>query len=85
MLNCINPADSQRVQDLQKKSGLSDFSLKSQIRHYTTRHNNRLPELDELVGANSEPYLREQLKLAKGKSGKILDLLNFTHTKSTTG
>ena len=82
MLNCINPADSQRVQDLQKKSGLSDFSLKSQIRHYTTRHNNRLPELDELVGANSEPYLREQLKLAKGKSGKILDLLNFTHTKS---
>lgn len=82
MLNCIKPADSQRVQDLQKKSGLSDFSLKSQIRHYTTRHNDRLPELDELVGANSEPYLREQLKLAKGKSGKTLDLLNFTHTKS---
>lgn len=82
MLNCIKPADSQRVQDLQKKSGLSDFSLKSQIYHYTTRHNDRLPELDELVGANSEPYLREQLKLAKGKSGKTLDLLNFTHTKS---
>lgn len=82
MLNCIKPEDTTRVQDLQKKSGLSDFSLKSQIRHYTTRHNNRLPELDELVGANSEPYLREQLKLAKGKSGKVQDLLNFTHTKS---
>lgn len=82
MLNCINPEDTLRVQDLQKKSGLSDFSLKSQIRHYTTRHNGRLPELDELVGANSEPYLREQLKLAKGKSGKIEDLLNFTNTDS---
>ena len=58
MLNCIDPKDTLKVQDLQVKSGLSDFSLRSQLRHYTTKHNGRMAQLDELDGANSEPYLR---------------------------
>lgn len=84
MLNCIDPKDTLKVQDLQVKSGLSDFSLRSQLRHYTTKHGGRLPQLDELDGANSEPYLRgkEYLNIARGKSGNIKDLLDKTGTSS---
>lgn len=84
MLNCIDPKNTLKVQDLQTKSGLSDFSLRSQLRHYTTKHNGRLPQLDELDGANSEPYLRgkEYLNIAKGESSKIQDLLDKTGTSS---
>lgn len=81
MLNCINIEDTQKVQMLQEMSGLSDFPLRSQIRHYTTLHN-RLPQLDELDGANSEPYLRRELNIEKGKSSKITDLLDKTGTKT---
>lgn len=84
MLNCIDPKDTLKVQDLQGKSGLSDFSLRSQLRHYTTKHNGRMPQLDELDGANSEPYLRgkEYLNIDRGKSGKVQDLLDKTGTSS---
>ncbi len=78
MLNCINPELNQKVHDLQKKSGLSDFPLRSQIRHYLTNHNGRLPELDELKGANSEPYLYKDLNLPKGGSADIKTLLEKT-------
>lgn len=84
MLNCINIEDTQRVQDLQRKSGLSDFPLRSQLRHYMTRHNGRLPELDELEGANSEPYLRKELNIKKGKSSDIKELLDKTGTQTFT-
>lgn len=74
MLNCINPELSQKVQTLQEMSGLSDFSLKSQIRHYTQLHNGRLPNLDELDGSDSRPYLQKTYNIKPRKSQKINDL-----------
>lgn len=83
MLRCIDPQLDGQVQDLQAKSGLPDFELKSQLRHYFTIHDGKLPQLDELDGANSEPYLRKQLKLAKGKTGQKSDLFNFLQLDSS--
>ncbi len=74
MLNCINPELGQKVQTLQEMSGLSDFSLKSQIRHYTQLHNGRLPNLDELDGSDSRPYLQKTYNIKSRKSQKINDL-----------
>ena len=74
MLNCLNPELSQKVQTLQEMSGLSDFSLKSQIRHYTQLHNGRLPNLDELDGSDSRPYLYKTYNIKAKKSQKISDL-----------
>ena len=71
MLNCSNKELEPKVQALQKMSGLSDFSIKSQIRHYTQLHNGRLPNLDELDGCDSRPYLKEQYGIINGKSNKI--------------
>ena len=71
MLNCSNAELEPKVQALQKMSGLSDFSIKSQIRHYTQLHNGRLPNLDELDGCDSRPYLKNQYGIINGKSDKI--------------
>lgn len=71
MLKCIEPELQSKVQTLQEMSGLSDFSLKSQIRHYTQLHNGRLPNLDELDGCDSRPYLTKQYGIVNGKSNKI--------------
>ena len=74
MLNCLNPELNQKVQTLQEMSGLSDFSLKSQIRHYTQLHNGRLPNLDELDGSDSRSYLYKTYNIKAKKSQKISDL-----------
>lgn len=71
MLKCIEPELQSKVQTLQEMSGLSDFSLKSQIRHYTQLHNGKLPNLDELDGCDSRPYLTKQYGIVNGKSNKI--------------
>ena len=71
MLNCSDAKLKPKVEALQKMSGLSDFSIKSQIRHYTQLHNGRLPNLDELDGCDSRPYLKEQYGIVNGKSNKI--------------
>ena len=71
MLNCSNKELEPKVQALQKMSGFSDFSIKSQILHYTQLHNGRLPNLDELDGCDSRPYLKEQYGIVNGKSNKI--------------
>ena len=71
MLKCIEPELQSKVQTLQEMSGLSDFSLKSQIRHYTQLHNGRIPNLDELDGCDSRPYLTKQYGIVNGKSNKI--------------
>ena len=71
MLNCSDAKLKPKVEALQKMSGLSDFSIKSQIRHYTQLHNGRLPNLDELDGCDSRPYLKDQYGIVNGKSNKI--------------
>lgn len=77
MLNCIQ-FDNSEVQGLYQRSGLSEFSFKSQLRHFTSRHG-RLPNLDEITDANSEPDLIRQLRLNTRNAGTI------EHLKEVTG
>lgn len=72
----------QQVQILQDRSGLADFPFKSQLRHYMSKHNDRIPQLDELNGANSEGYLRDELSLPKGKSNTWKSLQEITKANS---
>ena len=76
-LLCV-PIKSLEAQTLKNRSGLGDFDFKSQIRHYATRHDGKLPQLDELRGANSEPALKEALQLTKRNFADEKTLLEFT-------
>lgn len=60
-MNYCEIKNSQRGQTLKEMSGLSEFSSYSFIRGFE-EENGRMPELDEIPGANSEPYLDKQLK-----------------------
>lgn len=81
MLKCLNEEDTLRVREIQEMSGLADFDLRSQLRHFQQRHG-RLPELDELKGSNSEPYLRDHyLQIGHGSS-TVDKLLSITKTQS---
>lgn len=82
MLNCIN-FDTQEVTDLYKRSGLPEFLFKSQLRHFITRHG-RLPNLDEITGANSEPRLKSVLGLNTKNAGNIEVLKQVTGLKDAT-
>lgn len=61
-MNYCEIKNSQRGQALKEMSGLSEFSSCSFIRGFE-EENGRMPELDEIPGANSEPYLDKQLKV----------------------
>lgn len=82
MLNCIN-FDTQEVTDLYKRSGLPEFLFKSQLRHFITRHD-RLPNLDEITGANSEPNIKIALGLNARNAGNIEVLKQVTGLKNET-
>ena len=60
-MNYCEVKNSQRGQTLKEMSGLSEFSSYSFIRGFE-EENGRMPELDEIPHANSEPYLDKQLK-----------------------
>jgi len=38
--------------------------------------------LEEIPGANSEPYLRDMIKLSKNNFAKVEDILNYAGTNS---
>ena len=61
-MNYCEVKNSQRGQTLKEMSGLSEFSSYSFIRGFE-EENGRMPELDEIPNANSEPYLDKQLKV----------------------
>ena len=61
-MNYCKVKNSQRGQTLKEMSGLSEFSSYSFIRGFE-EENGRMPELDEIPNANSEPYLDKQLKV----------------------
>ena len=79
MLSCLIP--SLEVQTLQKESGLSDFDFEAQVRSFLDEHG-RLPYLDELRGANSEPYIKEILKLNGNNVTSIQNILETTGTST---
>ena len=61
-MNYCEIKNSQKGQTLKEMSGLSEFSSYSFIRGFE-EENGRMPELDEIPNANSEPYLDKQLKV----------------------
>ena len=61
-MNYCEVKSSQKGQTLKNMSGLSEFSTYSFISGFE-RDNFRMPELDEIPHANSEPYLDKQLKV----------------------
>ena len=77
MATCIN-INSVEFQTLKSKSGLSDFELQAQCRMFLDKYD-RFPYLDELVNGNSEPYLKDALKMT-GTSAKINNILEVTGT-----
>ena len=83
-MNYCEVKNSQRGQTLKKMSGLSEFSSYSFIRGFE-EENGRMPELDEIPEANSEPYLRDKLKIKKEGNSEyvsIQDILKLTNSKS---
>lgn len=80
MLTCINK-NSVEYQALKKKSGISEFILESVCRNYLDKYN-RLPYLDELPGSNSEPYVRDILKVKENNSATIDNILQYTSAAS---
>ena len=80
MLACNINKNSYRYQTLKKMSGISEFTLDNTISMFQEKFG-RFPELDELPNVNSEPYLRQALKISKD-TVKIKDLLEYTGAES---
>lgn len=76
MLSCINK-NSAEYQTLKKRSGISDFILESICRDFLDKYN-RLPYLDEIQGSNSEPILKQELKIDNYNSTSIDRILSTT-------
>ena len=77
-MKCINTS-SVEFQTLVKQSGLSKEFVELMCFTYSNKYN-RFPKLDELPGANSEPYLSEQLDIRKNGFVKITNIFNLTNT-----
>lgn len=80
MTYCIN-VNSREFQILQKKSGLPESSLELEVGVYYNKYG-EFPRLEEIPGANSEPYLRDMIKLSKNNFAKVEDILNYAGTNS---
>lgn len=78
-MTCVN-INNRDFQILQKKSGIPVSLLSAYVGGHLDRYG-EFPRLEELPGANSEPYLRDILKV-KGNSVKIDQLLNYAGTHS---
>ena len=76
MLTCINK-NSAEYQTLMERSGISDFVLESICRDFLEKYG-RFPHLDELQGSNSEPALRQELKINGHNSASIDRILSTT-------
>ena len=80
-MKCINKS-SREYRSLLKESGLSDFELSAQVGDFIEKYN-RFPHLDELVGANSEEFIREELGIRKSdNTTKTENVLTATNTET---
>ena len=77
-MQCVNK-NLREYQTLKKESGLSDSELSHQVGMFLDNVG-RYPYLDELDGANSEPAIREDLKLNKDNITSVQNILKVTHT-----
>lgn len=76
---CIN-TKSFEFQTLKEKSGLSDFELEYQVQAFQEMYG-RWPNLDELEGVDSEPYIRKSLHIREDNSTSINKILEETGTE----
>ena len=62
---------------LKERSGISDFILEAICVDFLDRYD-RFPYLDEIIGSNSEPYVRKTLQLDEHNSTNIDNILSTT-------
>ena len=78
-MNCVNK-NLREYQTLKKESGLSDSELSHQVGR-SLEVVGRIPYLDELKGkVDSEPAIRESLKLRKDNTTSTQNILEATNT-----
>ena len=80
MTGCLN-MNLPEYQLLKKQAGISEDELKYFIRGYRARNKDKLPTLDEIPDANSEPYIRELLGI-QNDVVELDKLLKITGTKN---
>ena len=73
---------NQEYRTLQKKSGIPDDKFYDICSKYADEHDGRLPELDEIDGANSEQAIKSELGLNKFDTITEEELLHKTRTES---
>lgn len=66
-------------QTLKERSGISDFMLEAICRDFLDKYD-RFPYLDEIIGSNSDPYLRKVLQIDIYNGTSIQNLLSVTGT-----
>lgn len=79
-ISCVNRACIE-YKELKNKTGLSDRMLSAVCRVFLEKYD-RFPHLDEVIGADSEPTLKQAIKLKENGSTKMSDIKEYTGTKS---
>lgn len=79
-MQCVNK-NLREYQTLKKESGLSDSELSHQVGRFLEKVG-RYPFLDEIKGANSEPAIRENLKLRKDNTTDTKNILEETNQET---
>lgn len=70
---------SDRFQTLKHKSGVSDSVLATTVAETQNKYG-RNPNLDEIPGANSEVYLRKNIKIDENNLAETEEILEYTNT-----
>lgn len=76
MAVCINK-NSVEYQSLKQRAGISEFILEAVSGDFLEKYG-RFPYLDELPNSNSEPHLRDSLRLRNDNSTNIQSILDMT-------
>ena len=79
-MQCVNK-NTREYQALLKESGLPDFILASEVGRFLEKLG-RYPYLDELENANSEPAIKDNLKLNKDNITDSSTILQTTNTNT---
>lgn len=76
MIACINK-QSPKYQNLKKFSGTSENLLDASCTTFLEKFN-RFPRFDELIQSNTEPEVRNELKVTKGNTVDLQYILDYT-------
>ncbi len=79
-MTCINKK-SVEYQTLKDKSGIPEYILDATCAIFLNKYD-RFPYLDEIVGSNSENYLKRQLDIKNNNSVNLDNLLKVTNSET---